>query len=444
VLVGHEALAKAHLEPRLTIVGSKRLMGRQYHSSTVEDIRRHYAYAVVEGPEGEAAIDIGGDELTLEEVAAYLLRETRETASLQLNEAVTRAVITCPAFFDETQREAVRVAGELAGFIVERVLSEPTAAALDFGVAHTEGTRRVAVFDLGGGTFDVSILEVDGSVYEVLATGGDTFLGGMDFDACIAEIVVSHMIREGHPDPRRDAGAIARIMDAAERAKKSLSERPSTLLNLPSFKIGTHEPFDVVIPLHREEVDDRLESLLARTEDIVRDVCRRAKIAPGSIDDVLLVGGMTRYPAVVDHAGRIFERRPRQEVHPEHSVALGAARYAAGLHTLDQVVLIDALPMSIGVALPDGRMLKLLERDRRIPADGSCVLATNKKNQTRMEVWLVQGEDSHAWNNEPLGCLTVELPPGALGAVTVSVHVKVSENGVARIRGKEEPGAGEM
>jgi molecular chaperone DnaK len=426
----------------MTVVGSKRLIGRPFHAQTVQDLRSHYAYRIVEGDEGEAAVDLGdGDIVSLEEVAGYLLREIRESASLLLSEPVTRAVITCPAFYTERQRDAVRIAGELAGFVVERVLSEPTAAALNHGLGRDFATRRVAVYDLGGGTFDVSILEVDGSVYEVLATGGDTFLGGVDFDATIAELAVERLVAAGHPDPRPDPAAVARIMEAAERAKLSLSEVPATILHVDRLRVGAHEPFDVALPIHRNEVDPRLTPLLDRTIELVEDTCRRAELRPDEVDDVLLVGGQTRYPAVAEAVTRVFGRSPRASVNPDEAVALGAAQYAVGMNTIDNVVLIDALPMSIGVGLPGDRFLPVLHRDQRLPADGSCLLPTSRKNQRSMDVWFFQGEGQRVSQTEPLGRLEIsDLPPGPIGSTTVVVEVRVTEESVLEVRAKDRAG----
>jgi molecular chaperone DnaK len=436
VLVGELAQERASTDPLTTIVGSKRMMGRPFHSPLVQSLRRHFAYPLVRGTEGEAAFDLDGEPVSLEEVAAYLLRDIKQTASMQLGLPITRAVITCPAFYGERQRDAVRVAGELAGLRVERILSEPTAAALNYGLDRRLETRRVAVYDLGGGTFDVSILEVDGSVYEVLATGGDTFLGGIDFDACIAEMIVDAITRAGAPDPRPHPGAVAEILHLAETAKKSLTDRPSTLVHIRHLDgLG---PINLSVPIRREEADARLAPLLEQTRSIVLDVCERARLAPTDVDDVLLVGGQTRYPAVRTLVTEIFGRPPHASVRPDEAVALGAAQYAAGMETIDNVILIDALAMSIGVGLPGGRFLKLIERDSRLPAQGSCLLPTAETAQSSMDVWFFQGESAHVQDAEPLGTLHVhDLPQGGIGEVTVNVELTVTEESVLEVRATE-------
>lgn len=438
VYVGTEAQRRASSDPLNTIVGSKRMIGRPFHSPIVQSIRTHFAYPIVQGEEGEAAVDISQEIVSLEEVAAYLLEDIRKAASLQLGEDVTRAVITCPAFYNERQREAVRIAGELAGMTVERVLSEPTAAALNYGIGQTMQTRRVAVYDLGGGTFDVSVLEVDGNVYEVLATGGDTFLGGIDFDACIAEMIVEAILAQGGPDPRRDAAAVARIMQYAEQAKKALTERPATIVNIQDLSVFGRDAIQLSVPIRREETDRRLEGLLKQTAQIVEDVCERAGVGPQDVDDVLLVGGQTRYPAVQRTVAQIFGKPPRASMHPEEAVALGAAQYAAGMETIDNVVLLDALPMSIGLALPGGHFYKLIERDSRLPAEGACLLPTSQKNQSEMEVALFQGDADHVELNEPLGSLLVTgLPPGAIGSITVEIRARVNEESILQVTATE-------
>ncbi len=438
VLVGLEAVQRASSDPIHTIVGSKRMVGRPYHSPLVQSIRAHFAYPVVQGDQGEVAVDIGDEYVTLEQVSAFLLKDIKDSASLQLGEAVTRAVITCPAFYNERQREAVRVAGEMAGLKVERVLSEPTAAALNYGLGQTLQTRRVAVYDLGGGTFDVSILEVDGNVYEVLATGGDTFLGGIDFDACIAELIVEALLASGAPDPRHDSAAIARIMQLAETAKLALTERPSTIVNVHELRVQDASPVSLAVPIRRQDADARFRPLIEQTLRIVREVCQRAKIRPEEIDEVLLVGGQTRAPIVQAAVGSMFGKAPRGSVHPDEAVALGAAQYAAGMQTVDDVVLLDAMAMSIGVGLPGGRFLKLIERDARLPARGSCLLPTAENGQTAMEVWFFQGESDDVRGNEPLGSLQIRgLSERPIGSVTVRVELRVNEENVLEVKAVE-------
>jgi len=438
VFVGQEAVQRASSDPIRTVVGSKRMVGRPFHSPLVQSIRAHFAYPIVQGEQGEVAVDIGDENITLEQVSAYLLKDIKASASLQLGEEVTRAVITCPAFYNERQREAVRVAGEMAGLKVERVLSEPTAAALNYGLGQSLETRRVAVYDLGGGTFDVSILEVDGNVYEVLATGGDTFLGGIDFDACIAEMIIEALLEAGASDPRHDSAAVARIMALAETAKLALTERPSTIVDIHEFRVNDDPPVSLAVPIRRHDAEIRLQPLMAQTLRVVQEVCERAQIRPQDVDEVLLVGGQTRSPIVRSAVESLFGKAPRASVHPDEAVALGAAQYAAGMETIDNVVLLDALAMSIGVGLPGGRFLQLIERDARLPARGTCLLPTAEEDQTAMEVWFFQGESNDVRGNEPLGSLQIRgLPPGPIGGVTVRVDLHVNEESVLEVKAVE-------
>jgi len=278
-------------------------------------------------------------------------------------------------------------------------------------------------------------------VYEVLATGGDTFLGGVDFDATIAEMAVERIVTDGHPDPRKDATALAKLLEAAERAKRSLADRPSTIMHVSALKVHDAAPYDVTLPLRREEIDPCLEPLLDRTAAIVADVCERAGLKPFEVDDVLLVGGQTRYPAVSERVHQIFGRAPRATINPDEAVALGAAQFASGMHSIDNVILIDALPMSIGVGLPGGRLLPVLARDARLPAEGSCLLPTSKKNQKTMDVWFFQGEGPTVAETEPLGRLEIEdLPPGPIGGTTVKIEARVSEASILEVRARDQSG----
>jgi molecular chaperone DnaK len=264
-LVGESALRYSS-DPRRLIVGSKRIFGRAYHSPIVQEAKDHFSYEIVEGPGGDAAIRVDQRIIDLEDVAAAILREVRESAALQIEGRVNRAVITCPAHFNERQREAVRVAGERAGFHVERVLSEPTAAALHFGLGRGMTKRKVLVYDLGGGTFDVSLLEVDGDVFEVLGTGGDTFLGGIDFDACIADLIVEALLEKEHIDARTDPVAVARVLEYAERAKRDLSDRTATIVQIDHLTVQPHAPRALTVPIKRTRVEELWSPLGARAQ----------------------------------------------------------------------------------------------------------------------------------------------------------------------------------
>lgn len=437
-VVGTTAARSASRHPERTILGSKRLMGRAFTSPVVQDVQHHFAYDVVPGREGEAAIRIDDEIISLEDVAASILEEIREACALQLEESINRAVITCPAHFTEPQREAVRRAGELAGFYVERVLNEPTAAALNYAADHHLERRRIVVYDLGGGTFDVSVLEVDGDVFEVLATGGDSFLGGLDFDACIVEMLSEALLEQEHLDAREDPAAIAKLFEFAERAKRDLSERTSTIVQIDHLVVQPYAARSLSVGLRRTTVERAFEPLVAQTLHIVTETIERAGLAMKDIDDVVLVGGQSRAPIVRAHVEALLGRPALASVDPEEAVALGAARFAASLDTIDDIILIDALPLSIGVGLPGGRFKPLLTRDQRLPASRTYHVRTTRDDQTDYEIALFQGESDRVEDNEPLGILTLEdLPKGPRGTVKIEVTLAVDAESVLEVHACE-------
>jgi len=437
-LVGESALRYGN-DPRRVIAGSKRIFGRAYHSPIVQELREHFAYEIVEGADGDAAIRVDGRVIGLEEVATAILREIRESAGLQLEGRVNRAVITCPAHFSERQRDAVRYAGELAGFHVERVLSEPTAAAIHFGLGRSLSKRKVLVFDLGGGTFDVSLLEVNGDVFEVLGTGGDSFLGGIDFDACIADQIVEAFLEKEQIDARTDPVAIARILQYAERAKRELSDRSSTIVQIDHLSVQPHAARSLTIPIRRSRVEEMWTPLIEHTATIVQEVLDRAEVKPKEVDEVLLVGGQSRTPAVQKRMEQLFGRKLSRAINPEEAIALGAAQLGDTLGKASSTVtLIDVLPMSIGVGLPGGRYKRILERDTKLPAERSYSLRSTRDNQTKFEIVLFQGEDENVDNDDPLGVIELAgLPKGPKGSVSVVINLRVTAQQVLEIQARE-------
>jgi molecular chaperone DnaK len=437
-LIGDAAIKKGELDAKRAIVGSKRLMGRPFHSPIVQEVRDHFAYEIVQGVDGEAAIRVDDRVIALEDVAADILRELRESASLQVEGRINRAVITCPAYFNDRQREAVRVAGELAGFHVERVLNEPTAAALHYGFGKGFDGRKLLVYDLGGGTFDVSLLEVTGTVYEVLATGGDSFLGGIDFDACIAEMLSEAFLETEHIDPRSDPLAVARLLHYAEKAKRELSTNVSTTVKIDHLVVKPYAARSLEVALKQARVEQAFEPFIDRTLLVVQEVCKRAGVPLSQVDDLLLVGGQTRTPMVRRKVAKLFGRQPISSVHPDYAVALGAAQYAASLESFDNLVLIDALPISIGVGLPGGRFKKIIERDTRLPVKRKYTLHTTRDNQQSFEILVFQGEDDWVQHNEPLGMLHVpNLPKAPRGSVSVDVDLEVNEENILKLVARE-------
>jgi molecular chaperone DnaK len=436
--VGEGAIKKGETDAKRAIVGSKRLMGRPFHSPIVQEVREHFAYEIVQGENGEAAIRVNDRVVALEEVAAEILRELREAVTMQIEGRVNRAVITCPAYFNDRQRDAVRVAGELAGFHVERVLNEPTAAALHYGQGKRFDGRKLLVYDLGGGTFDVSLMEVTGQVYEVLATGGDSFLGGIDFDACIAEMLAEAFVEQEHIDPRTDHLAVARLLQYAERAKRDLSTMPTTLVQIDHLVVQPYAARSLIAPLKLARVEQAFAPLVDRTLEVVQEVCARAGVKLDDVHDILLVGGQTRTPLVQRKVAELFGRKPISSVHPDFAVALGAAQYAASLESFDNIVLIDALPMSIGIGLPGGRFKKIVPRDTRLPVKRKYTHHTTRDDQKSFDILVFQGEDDWVQHNEPLGMLHVpKLPKGPRGTVSVDIDLEINEECILKLSATE-------
>jgi len=437
ILVGDPALRQKATNPTQTIVGSKRILGRDVHSTVVEDVKAASSYEVVEGPNGEAAVRLGDQVLSVEIVAAHILKEIRESVSLQLKKEINRAVITCPAYFQERQRQAVRSAGEQAGFHVERILAEPTSAALNYGFGRSLERRKILIYDLGGGTFDCSLMEVDADVYDVMATGGDSFLGGLDFDDRLARLLIKDIKAKYDIDPREDETALDRIMQAAERAKRDLSDHNSTVIRLDYFVVQDSNPQTIELTVERVIAERYWDSLVERTLAVVEDVCSRGQLSPSEVDDVILVGGQSRSPIVRRKVRELFGKEPRREVHPDEAVALGAAQYGNSLGNLDSLVLIDALPMSIGVGLPGGRFKKVIERDTKLPVSRSYTIRTTHDDQTSLKVVVFQGEEDRVTENDLVGTLKVlEVPENVKGAESVEVTFEMTGEGLLNLRAK--------
>ncbi len=438
ILVGIPAQKQQLTHPDTTIVGGKRLMGRNFHSHVVEQVAEHVGYNIVEGDGGEAAIEILNRPVSLTEISAHVLREIREYVRLQKKEDINRAVVTCPAYFNERQRQAVRVAGAMAGWHVERVLNEPTAAALAYGFGRGLSLRRVLVYDLGGGTFDASLLEIEADVYQVLASGGDTFLGGMDFDEIVARHLVE-LIRSKHGvDPTDDPNAFNRVALAAENVKRDLSDHAESRVHLEYFKVGQGKNLTVDVTVTRAAVEPEFESLVDKTLVICADVIKRAGLTLDQIEDVILVGGQTRAPIVRKKVREYFGKEPRREVHPDEAVAIGAANYAQSLDTFDAVQLFDTIPMAIGVGLPGGRFKRIIERDAKLPATHTYSIRTTRDDQTEIEVDVFQGDSDDVEQNEPLGVLRVPgLPKQPKGTLAVRVTFNVNSESILSLTAEE-------
>jgi molecular chaperone DnaK len=438
VVVGHLAKAQLLTNPKATVSGAKRLIGRAWDTPVVQEIRAKFPYEIVPGDDGVAAVRLGEETVTLEQISALVLREVRDVAQNHLREEVNRAVITVPAYYNERQRAAVRHAAALAGLQVERILNEPTAAALAYAYGR-HLNQRVLVYDLGGGTFDASVLELSDNVYEVVSTGGDTFLGGVDFDNRIVDRLLARWEETtGAPFPGEDRVALSRVVDAAERAKCALSERSEFPVSLPYLALRDGEPVGLEALLTRDELVALAAPLVDRTLDVCREVLLAKGLGTKDIDEVLLVGGQSRMPLVHEKVAAFFGRAPSHAVHPDEAVAIGAALLAHSLGSAEGVVLIDVLPMSIGIGLPGGRVKKIIERNTPLPARKQYGLSTTRDGQTEFELAVFQGESGAAAECEYLGTLRLEgLPPGPRGMVKIAVGFELGAECLLTVTARE-------
>jgi molecular chaperone DnaK len=403
----------------------------------VERIKDRFHYEIVAGANSDAGVKLGEHVYTLQQLSALILREVREVAQNQLGQPVSRAVITVPAYYNDNQRQAVREAGTLAGLYVERILNEPTAAALAYGYGR-KLNQRVLVYDLGGGTFDASVLELNDNVYEVISTGGDTFLGGLDFDnAIVAHLLEEFQKQTGQPF-QGDRVALQRINDAAERAKCALSERSEMRVHVAFVTMIDGKPYDLDYTLTRQKLIELSEGLVDRTVQVCDEVLKAKGLGPKDIDEVILVGGQSRFPLVHEKITKFFGKPPSKGVHPDEAVALGAALLAHSLGQLEGVVLIDVLPMAIGVGLPGGRFKPVLERNVSLPSTKTYTLSTHRDGQTELELTVFQGDSDRAAQNEFLGTLKLAgLPKLARGAVQVTVTFEVNNESLLKVTARE-------
>ncbi|NMO13594.1 TIGR02266 family protein [Pyxidicoccus fallax] len=437
LVVGHPAKGQMLTNPRQTVYGAKRLVGRPYASPVVEHIKDRFHYEIIPGANGDAGVKLGDRVYTLQQISALILREVREVAQNQLGHLVSRAVVTVPAYYNDNQRQAVREAGKLAGLYVERILNEPTAAALAYGYGR-KLNQRVLVYDLGGGTFDASVLELSDNVYEVISTGGDTFLGGLDFDnAIVAYLLEEFQKKTGRPF-QGDRVAMQRINDAAERAKCALSERSEMRVHVAFVTMIDDKPYDLDVTLTRQKLIELTEGLVDRTVRVCEEVLKTKGLGPKDVDEVILVGGQSRFPLVHEKITRFFGKPPSKGVHPDEAVALGAALLAHSLGQLEGVVLIDVLPMAIGVGLPGGRFKPVLERNLSLPSTKSYTVATHRDDQTELELTVLQGDSDKAADNEFLGTIKLTgLPRKPRGGVQVAITFEVNNESLLKVTARE-------
>ncbi|MCY1023193.1 TIGR02266 family protein [Pyxidicoccus sp. MSG2] len=437
LVVGHPAKGQMLTNPRQTVYGAKRLVGRAYASPVVEHIKDRFHYEISPGENGDAGVKLGDRVYTLQQISALILREVREVAQNQLGQPVSRAVITVPAYYNDNQRHAVREAGKLAGLYVERILNEPTAAALAYGYGR-KLNQRVLVYDLGGGTFDASVLELNDNVYEVISTGGDTFLGGLDFDNAIVAFLLEEFQKKTGRPFQGDRVAMQRINDAAERAKCALSERTEMRVHVAFVTMIDDKPYDLDVTLTRSKLIELTEGLVDRTVQVCDEVLKAKGLGPKDVDEVILVGGQSRFPLVHEKITKFFGKPPSKGVHPDEAVALGAALLAHSLGQLEGVVLIDVLPMAIGVGLPGGRFKPVMDRNTSLPSTKSYTLTTHRDEQTELELTVFQGDSDKAAANEYLGTLKLAgLPKRPRGAVQVSVTFEVNNESLLKVTARE-------
>jgi molecular chaperone DnaK len=438
LLVGQPAKAQMVVNPRHTVYGAKRLVGRPFASPTVQACRDRFHYEIVEGPGGSAAVRFAGRDFSLQQVSAFVLKEVREMASQALGEPIARAVVTVPAYYNDHQRSAVREAGRLAGLEIERIVNEPTAAALAFG--YGKGLeKRVLVYDLGGGTFDASVLEIQGDVYEVVSTGGDTFLGGVDFDAQLVDHLAYAFFEANGFMPPADRVVWQRIRDAAEETKVALSSREAAVAHVP-FLCRSPDGRDVELKVQvtRAELEALTAHLVDRSLEVCREVLAAKELAPKDVDEVLLVGGQSRMPLVWRRIKDLFGRDPNRSVHPDEAVALGAALLADSFARVDAVVLIDVLAMGIGIGLPGGRMVTVLPRNTKLPVKKSYEHGTTHDGQTDFELQVFQGDSAKVAECEYLGTLHVSgLPKRPRGEVRISVEFAVGNEGILDVTARD-------
>ncbi|WP_338282812.1 Hsp70 family protein [Corallococcus caeni] len=413
LLVGGVAKDQMVTNPKNTLWGTKRLIGRKYHSKAVEDLKGYFPYDIVEDPNGDAAVTMGGKLYTLPQISSFVLSQLKTIAEQFLGGPIDAAVISVPAYYNDNQRNAVKEAGRLAGFDVKRIVNEPTAAALAYGF-NRGLDQKVLVYDLGGGTFDVSVLHLAGNVFEVLATGGDSFLGGADFDNRIMEYVLERFRDETKVDLTESPIALQRIKNAAEAAKIDLTLIPNVVIDLPYIEERKGKPLDLRIPLTRDYLNNLTGDLVDRTFDICDRVLAEKGISRSEIDEIILVGGQSRMPLVQQKIQAHFGKAPRKGVHPDECVALGAALLGDSLGSIDAVTLLDALSMPIGYAMPNGRVKRIIEKNSLIPMVKSFRLPPPQQpGAPFIELDIYQGDSDLMVDNEYLG--TVRVPAAAAG-----------------------------
>jgi molecular chaperone DnaK len=440
-LVGQSAKRQAVTNPDNTIFAVKRLIGRRVGDPEVEKDRKLVPYSIVDGGNGDAWVEVRGEKYSPSQISAFILQKMKETAEAYLGETVDKAVITVPAYFNDAQRQATKDAGKIAGLDVLRIINEPTAAALAYGLDKKE-SKTVAVYDLGGGTFDITILEIDEGLFEVKATNGDTFLGGEDFDMRIVNYLADEFKKEHGVDLTRDKMALQRLKEAAEKAKIELSSSQQTEINQPfiSMDKDTGTPLHMVMKLSRAKLESLVGDLIAKSLKPCKAALKDAGVGTGEIDEVILVGGMTRMPKVAEEVQKFFGREPHKGVNPDEVVAMGAAVQAGVLQgDVKDVVLLDVTPLSLGIETLGGVFTRLIDRNTTIPTKKGQVFSTAEDNQSAVTIRVFQGEREMASDNKLLGQFNLEqIPPAPRGIPQIEVTFDIDANGIVSVSARDK------
>ena len=444
ILVGQSAKRQAVTNPSNTLFAVKRLIGRNFDDDVVQKDIKMVPYKIVKADSGDAWVQVKDNKIAPPQVAAEVLRKMKKTAEEYLGEPVTEAVITVPAYFNDSQRQATKDAGKIAGLEVKRIINEPTAAALAYGMDKAKGDHTVAVYDLGGGTFDISVIEiaeVDGEhQFEVLATNGDTFLGGEDFDLRLIEYLADEFKKENGIDLHSDPLALQRLKEAAEKAKIELSSSQQTEVNLPYITADATGPKHLVVKLSRSKLESLVEELVKRSLEPVKIALQDAGLSPSEIDDVILVGGQTRMPMVQTAVADFFGKEPRKDVNPDEAVAMGASIQGAVLAgDVKDILLLDVTPLTLGIETMGGVATPLIEKNTTIPTKKSQVFSTAEDNQTAVTIHVVQGERKQSTENKSLGRFDLaDIPPAPRGVPQVEVTFDLDANGILNVSAKDK------